>query len=192
MGMGSSLTPEELAKRKEQLSHPVVPKVIKAMARAQVVVFRATGGRIGSKWRIGAGFRKPVPTLLIEHVGRKSGETYTTPLLYLVDGPDLVVVASQGGLPKNPQWYYNLKAHPDTAGPAEAGEARGPGAGGEPRGEGGPVASAGRAVRRLRGLPADHGPRDPCADPLPSLAGLDLVARAPSLTMATTAQRTRG
>ena len=112
--MESSLTPEELAKRKEQLSHPVVPKVIKAMARAQVAVFKATGGRIGSKWRIGAGFRKPVPTLLLEHVGRKSGESYTTPLLYLVDGPDLVVVASQGGLPKNPQWYYNLMAHPNS------------------------------------------------------------------------------
>ncbi len=112
MGMASELSPEELAKRKEQLSHPVVPKVIKAMARAQVVVFKATGGRVGSKWRIGAGFRKPVPTLLLEHVGRKSGETYTTPLLYLVDGPDLVVVASQGGLPKNPQWHYNLRANP--------------------------------------------------------------------------------
>ena len=109
-----SLTPEQLAKRREQLSHPVVPKVIKAMARAQVAVFKATGGRIGSKWRIGAGFRRPVPTLLLEHVGRRSGETYTTPLLYLADGPDVVVVASQGGLPKNPQWYYNLRALPDT------------------------------------------------------------------------------
>ena len=112
--MGSDLTPEELAKRKEQLAHPIVPKVIKYMARAQVAVFKATGGRIGSKWRIGAGFRRPVPTLLLEHVGRKSGATYTTPLLYLADGPDLVVVASQGGLPKNPQWFFNLRAHPET------------------------------------------------------------------------------
>jgi deazaflavin-dependent oxidoreductase (nitroreductase family) len=114
MGKGSDLTPEELAKRKEQLAHPNVPKIIKLMARAQVAVFKATGGRIGSKWRIGAGFRRPVPTLLLEHVGRKSGEMYTTPLLYLADEPDLVVVASQGGLPKNPQWYYNLRAHPET------------------------------------------------------------------------------
>ena len=112
--MGSDLTPEQRAKRKEALSHPVVPKIIKVMARAQVAVFKATGGRIGSKWRIGAGFRKPVPTLLLEHVGRKSGERYTTPVLYLADGPDLVVVASQGGLPKNPQWHYNLQAHPET------------------------------------------------------------------------------
>jgi deazaflavin-dependent oxidoreductase (nitroreductase family) len=108
------VTPEQLAKRKEQLAHPVVPKVIKAMARLQVRAFRLTNGRIGSKWRIGAGLRKPVPTLLLDHVGRKSGEHYTTPLLYLEDGPELVIVASQGGLPKDPQWFHNLVAHPET------------------------------------------------------------------------------
>jgi deazaflavin-dependent oxidoreductase (nitroreductase family) len=108
------MTPEELAKRKEQLAHPIVPKIIKVMARAQVRVFRLTNGRIGSKWRIGAGFRKPVPTLLLDHVGRKSGATYTTPILYLDDDPDLVIVASQGGLPKDPQWFHNLVAHPET------------------------------------------------------------------------------
>jgi len=112
--MGAELTPDQLAKRKEQLASPVVPKVIKYMAKAQVAVFKATRGRIGSKWRIGAGFRKPVPTLLLEHVGRKSGTTFTTPVLYLRDGDDLVVVASQGGLPKNPQWHHNLQANPDT------------------------------------------------------------------------------
>jgi deazaflavin-dependent oxidoreductase (nitroreductase family) len=96
------------------LDSPTTAKVIKYMARAQVRVFRLTNGRIGSKWRIGAGFRKPVPTLLLDHVGRKSGTVFTTPLLYLADGADLVIVASQGGLPKNPQWYPNLVAHPDT------------------------------------------------------------------------------
>ncbi|WP_435743257.1 nitroreductase family deazaflavin-dependent oxidoreductase [Nocardioides sp. SYSU DS0663] len=96
------------------LDSPVVPKVLKRMAKAQVAVFRATNGRIGSTWRVGAGWRKPVPTLLLKHVGRKSGTVFTTPLLFLEDGPDLVVVASQGGLPKHPQWYRNLLAHPDT------------------------------------------------------------------------------
>ena len=55
-----------------------------------------------------------MPTLLLEHRGRKSGKLFTTPLLYLRDGEDWVVVASQGGLPKNPQWFANLLAHPDT------------------------------------------------------------------------------
>ena len=89
-------------------------KVIKYMAKAQVKAFRLTNGRFGSKWRIGAGWSKPVPTLLLDHVGRKSGTRFTTPLLYLEDGERLVVVASQGGLPKNPQWYPNLLAHPET------------------------------------------------------------------------------
>ena len=102
--------PEE---KPQGLDSPVTAKVIKYMARAQVKVFRLTNGRVGSTWRIGAGFRKPVPTLLLDHVGRKSGKRFTTPLLYLEDGPDLVVVASQGGLPRNPQWYPNLVAHPD-------------------------------------------------------------------------------
>ncbi len=108
------MTPEEREKRQKALASPVAAKAIKWMARGQVKVFRLTNGRIGSKWRIGAGFRKPVPTLLLDHVGRKSGTQFTTPLLYLADGPRLVVVGSQGGLPKDPQWVANLRAHPDT------------------------------------------------------------------------------
>lgn len=84
------------------------------MSKAQVAVFKATNGRIGSTWRVGAGLTKPVPTLLLDHVGRKSGKAFTTPLLYLVDGDNLVVVASQGGLPSDPQWYRNLVARPAT------------------------------------------------------------------------------
>ena len=103
--------PEE---RPDGLDSPVTVKVIKYMAKAQVRLFKLTNGRIGSKWRVGAGFSDPVPTLLLEHVGRKSGKTYETPLLYMEDGADIVVVASQGGLPKNPQWYANLAAHPKT------------------------------------------------------------------------------
>ena len=100
--------------RPDGLDSPVTVKVIKYMAKAQVAAFRLTNGLVGSNWRVGAGFRKPVPTLLLDHVGRKSGRTFTTPLLYLEDGAHLVVVASQGGLPKDPQWYLNLVAHPDT------------------------------------------------------------------------------
>ncbi|QLY28810.1 nitroreductase family deazaflavin-dependent oxidoreductase [Nocardia huaxiensis] len=99
--------------RPTQLDSPLLPKIFKVMGRAQVWTYRRTGGRIGGKWRIGAGFRKPVPTLLLEHRGRTSGTIYTTPLLYITDGPDTIVVASQGGLPKHPQWYRNLVAHPD-------------------------------------------------------------------------------
>lgn len=101
-------------KRPGGLDSPWTVRAIKLMARAQVRVFRLTDGRVGNKWRVGAGWRKPVPTLLLDHVGRRSGTRFTTPLLYLEDGPDLVVVASQGGLPKDPQWLPNLRAQPDT------------------------------------------------------------------------------
>jgi deazaflavin-dependent oxidoreductase (nitroreductase family) len=100
--------------RPDQLDSPVIPKVMKYAGKAHVRVYRLTKGRIGGKWRIGAGWKKPVPTLLLDHVGRKSGRGFTTPLLYLDDAPDVVIVASQGGLPKNPQWYANLMATPDT------------------------------------------------------------------------------
>lgn len=61
-----------------------------------------------------AGWRKPAPVLLLDHVGRKSGRHFTTPLLYLEDAGRLVVVASQGGRAEHPQWYRNLLASPDT------------------------------------------------------------------------------
>ena len=109
--MGRFSLPDE---RPPGLDSPVTSKLIKYGSKAQVRVFRLTNGRIGSKWRVGAGFRKPVPVLLLEHLGRKSGKVFTAPLLYLENGADLVIVASQGGLPKNPQWYANLVAHPET------------------------------------------------------------------------------
>ncbi|MDP3969867.1 MAG: nitroreductase family deazaflavin-dependent oxidoreductase [Nocardioides sp.] len=99
--------------RPDGLDHPIVPKVIKAMSRANVWLYRRTRGRIGGKWRVMSGFRKPVPVCLLTHTGRKSGKQFTTPLLYLRDGEDVVVVASQGGLPTHPQWYRNVVATPE-------------------------------------------------------------------------------
>ena len=109
--MGLMSLPEE---RPPGLDSPWTVTFIKYMAKAQVLAFRATNGRVGRTWRIGAGASKPVPTLLLDHVGRKSGKRFTTPLLYLEDGEDLVVVASQGGLPHDPQWFHNLMARPET------------------------------------------------------------------------------
>jgi F420H(2)-dependent quinone reductase len=103
-----------LKPRPGPIDAPLVKKALKHGGRAQVWLYRRTNGRVGGKWRIGAGFRKPVPTLLLDHVGRRSGTRFTVPLLYLVDGPDLVVVASQGGMSTHPQWYRNLLARPDT------------------------------------------------------------------------------
>lgn len=109
--MGRFSLPDE---KPPGLDSPITRKLIKYGSKAQVRAFTLTNGRLGSTWRIGAGFRKPVPTLLLEHIGRKSGKRFTAPLLYLENGPDLVIVASQGGLPKNPQWFANLVATPQT------------------------------------------------------------------------------
>jgi deazaflavin-dependent oxidoreductase (nitroreductase family) len=73
------------------------------------LAYRASGGRIGHRLPgVGA------PMLLLDHVGARSGTKRTSPLLYLADGDDLVIVASKGGYPKNPAWFHNLVAHPDT------------------------------------------------------------------------------
>lgn len=103
-----------LYERPEGFDSPWTKRFIKVMSRVQTRLFKLTDGRIGSRWRVGAGFRDPVPTLLLEHTGRRSGRRYTTPLLYMDDGDRYVVVASQGGLPTHPQWYANLLAHPRT------------------------------------------------------------------------------
>jgi deazaflavin-dependent oxidoreductase (nitroreductase family) len=55
-----------------------------------------------------------VQTLLLDHVGAKSGKLRTTPLFYAEDGDDIILVASKGGYPKNPAWFYNLQANPET------------------------------------------------------------------------------
>lgn len=87
--------------------------IIKTMANANVWLYRRTGGRVGGTWRIGAGRRNPVPICLVEHRGRKTGKVRTTPLVYLLDGDRVVVVASQAGRPEHPMWYLNLLADPD-------------------------------------------------------------------------------
>lgn len=95
------------------LDSPLVPRAIKYVARAHVWVYRRTRGRVGYHWRIGSALRRPVPTLLLSHRGRRTGTTYTTPLLFMPDGDRIVIVASQGGLPRDPQWYRNVVADPD-------------------------------------------------------------------------------
>jgi deazaflavin-dependent oxidoreductase (nitroreductase family) len=73
-------------------------------------LYRASGGRLGQTLP-----GVPGKMLLLDHVGAKSGTKRTSPLLYIEDGADVVIVASKGGYPKHPAWFHNLKANPDTA-----------------------------------------------------------------------------
>ena len=77
------------------------------MTRAHVVTYRLSHGRLGGSYR-GA------PVLLLHHTGRKSGQDRVSPLLYLDDGDDLVVVGSKGGSHKHPAWFLNLREMPET------------------------------------------------------------------------------
>jgi deazaflavin-dependent oxidoreductase (nitroreductase family) len=53
-----------------------------------------------------------VPLALLTTRGRKSGREHTRPVGYVRDGDTLLLVASVGGMPWNPGWYYNLRADP--------------------------------------------------------------------------------
>jgi deazaflavin-dependent oxidoreductase (nitroreductase family) len=102
----------DASRRPVGLDHPIVPKVMRAISRANVWLYQRTGGRLGGTWRVGSAFPRGVPILLLTTMGRKSGEPRTTPLLFLEDAGKYVVVASQGGLPKDPLWYLNVRADP--------------------------------------------------------------------------------
>lgn len=49
---------------------------------------------------------------MLTTTGARTSRLRTVPLLYLTDGDHLILVASNGGRPHHPAWYYNLKAHP--------------------------------------------------------------------------------
>jgi len=82
--------------------------LLRHLLGAHTHVYRLSGGLIGQH------IPGAPPMLLLDHVGAKSGQKRTTPLAYLDDSRDLVIVASKGGYPKNPGWFYNLRANPDT------------------------------------------------------------------------------
>jgi deazaflavin-dependent oxidoreductase (nitroreductase family) len=68
--------------------------------------FRNNHGRVGGNF-------EGAPLLLLHALGRRTGRERVNPLMYLKDGERLLVFASKGGADTNPDWYYNLKAHPD-------------------------------------------------------------------------------
>jgi deazaflavin-dependent oxidoreductase (nitroreductase family) len=63
-----------------------------------------------TRGRVSMGF--PYQVGLLETIGAKSGEPRRLPLLYLRDGDRVVLIASKGGNPKHPAWYWNLRANP--------------------------------------------------------------------------------
>jgi deazaflavin-dependent oxidoreductase (nitroreductase family) len=68
--------------------------------------FRTNDGQVGGNF-------KGAPLLLLTTKGRRTGEARTSPMMYLADGDRLLVFASKGGAPTNPDWYWNLVADPE-------------------------------------------------------------------------------
>ncbi len=67
--------------------------------------FRANGGKVGCPF-------EGAPVVLLTTTGAKSGREFTSPLMYLPEGERVVIFASKGGAPTNPDWYHNLKKNP--------------------------------------------------------------------------------
>jgi deazaflavin-dependent oxidoreductase (nitroreductase family) len=82
--------------------------LLRRLMGLHTAIYRASGGRIGHN------VPGAPPMLLLDHVGARSGTRRTSPLAYARDGEDIVIVASKGGNPKNPAWFHNLRANPDT------------------------------------------------------------------------------
>ena len=76
------------------------------MNNKAIAEFRANGGKCGPPFA-------DTPIVLVTMKGAKSGRELCSPLAYTTDGDDLVIIASMGGAPNNPNWYHNLVAHPD-------------------------------------------------------------------------------
>lgn len=82
------------------------PSDMHEMNRQVIEEFRANGGKVG-------GMFAGAPLLLLTHTGAKSGTRRVAPLVYTTDGNRVVIIASKGGSPTNPDWFHNLVANPE-------------------------------------------------------------------------------
>ncbi len=71
-----------------------------------IAEFRANEGKVGGQF-------ENTPLLLLHTTGAKSDKQRVNPVAYIKDGERYVVIASKGGAPNNPDWYYNIVANPE-------------------------------------------------------------------------------
>lgn len=86
--------------------NPLIERVMGPMLTVHQWLYVHSDGRIGAS----LGGR---PMLLLRTVGRRTRQSRTSALLYVRDGDAYVVIASKGGAPQHPGWFYNLTAQPD-------------------------------------------------------------------------------
>jgi deazaflavin-dependent oxidoreductase (nitroreductase family) len=79
---------------------------MKAITRIHVILHRLSGGKLFNSL-------SGDDVCFVTMTGAKSGRQITIPLMYVPHGEGVLLVASQGGAPRNPVWYKNLVAHPE-------------------------------------------------------------------------------
>ena len=82
------------------------PPDITLVGPEHVRAYQETDGQVGYLWN-------GVPILLLTTTGRRSGQPRTNALIVGRNGDDYLVVASQGGMPTHPNWYWNLSDTPE-------------------------------------------------------------------------------
>ena len=75
--------------------------------REQVELYESSGGTKGTTLR-----DTGLPVIIVTHSGNKTGAIRKTPLMRVREGNRYVLIASQGGAPKDPVWVHNLRANP--------------------------------------------------------------------------------
>jgi len=76
--------------------------------REQVETYEASGGALGNTLR-----ETGLPVVVVTTIGNRSGKVRKTPLMRVEHDGKYALVASVGGAPKHPQWYFNLRASPE-------------------------------------------------------------------------------
>ena len=71
-----------------------------------IEAFRANAGKVGGPF-------EGAPMVVLHTTGAKSGQERVNPLVYQAVADDIAIFASKGGAPDNPDWFHNLRAHPD-------------------------------------------------------------------------------
>ncbi len=82
-------------------------RVINAGSALNARLFQLSRGRVGATL-------KGARIVLLHHSGARTGKHRVSPVMGMLDGDRVVIVASKGGVDSNPAWYHNLVAHPDT------------------------------------------------------------------------------
>ena len=82
-------------------------RIITYFAKFQASIFLMSKGKLWNKWP--GGF----PIMVVETKGAKTNKIRNIPLIYVHQDGMPILVASLGGMPKNPNWYYNVKTYPE-------------------------------------------------------------------------------